>query len=154
MSTVLQGAEGPSVATRLRLVWQWARRQIYTEVCNAGFQDVNRAHLSVFRHPGLDGLRPIEIADDMQITKQSVNELIGHLERHGYLRRAVDPNDSRSRIIQLTPQGVALERATFAAARNAELKLANLLGQQRFTRFRNDLDELVRLTGDDSASPG
>ena len=90
----------------------------------------------------------------MQITKQSVNELIGHLERHGYLRRAVDPNDSRSRIIQLTPQGVALERATFAAARNAELKLANLLGQQRFIRFRNDLDELVRLTGDDSASPG
>ncbi|HWH99153.1 MAG TPA: MarR family transcriptional regulator [Propionibacteriaceae bacterium] len=154
MSTASIVGEGPSVATRLRLVWQWARRQIYAEVCAAGFDDLNRAHVSVFRYPGLGGRRPTEIADDMQITKQSVNELIGHLERQGYLRRVVDPDDSRARIIQLTPRGRALERTTFAAARNAELALANMLGRQRFARFRKDLDELVRLTSEDSTSAG
>ena len=44
----------------------------------------------------------------MQITKQSVNELIGYLERQGYLRRVVDPDDSRARIIHLPPRGQAL----------------------------------------------
>ena len=137
---------GPSVATRLRLVWQWARKEIYTEVCAAGFDDLNRAHVAVLRYPGLEGRRPTAIADDMQITKQSVNELIGYLERQGYLRRVVDPDDSRARIIHLTARGEALERTAFAAARNAELTLADMLGRQRFARFRNDLDELVRLT--------
>ena len=84
----------------------------------------------------------------MQLTKQSVNELIGYLERQGYLRRVVDPDDSRARIIHLTPRGQALERTAFAAARSAELTLADLLGRQRFARFRKDLDELVRLTAD------
>jgi DNA-binding MarR family transcriptional regulator len=68
----------------------------------------NRAHLCVFRHPGLGGRRPTEIADEMQITKQSVNELIGHLERQGYLRRVIDPDNSRARIIQLTPEAAHL----------------------------------------------
>lgn len=152
MSMVSVAEAGPSVATRLRLVWQWARRQIYTEVCAAGFEDLNRAHVAVFRYPGLEGRRPTEIADDMQITKQSVNELIGHLERRGYLQRVVDPDDSRARILQLTPRGRALERTTFDAARNAELALANMLGQRRFARFRKDLDELVRLTSEERST--
>lgn len=152
MSTSPVPAPGPSIATRLRLVWQWARQQIYTEVCAAGFEDVSRAHVAVFRYPGLEGRRPTAIADDMQITKQSVNELLGHLERRGYLQRVVDPDDSRARIVQLTSRGLELERTTFAAARSAELRLSNLLGRQRFDRFRNDLDELVRLTKGDPTS--
>ena len=77
--------------------------------------------------------------------KQSANELLGHLERHGYLIRVVDPADSRRRVVTLTVRGRELERTAFTAARNAELKLAEPLGRQRFTRFRDDLDELVRL---------
>src|SRR5215218_6287453 len=143
--------DGPSVATRLRMVWQWARKQICTEVCAAGFDDLNRAHVAVLRYPGLEGRRPTEIADDMQITKQSVNELIGYLERQGYLRRVVDPDDSRARIIRLIPRGQALERTAFVAARNAELTLADMLGRQRFARFREDLDELLRLTSEETS---
>ena len=83
-----------------------------------------------------------------------MNELIGRLERRGYLRSVVDPDDSRARTIQLTPRGRALERTTFAAARNAELTLANMLGQQRSAQFRKDLYELVRLTSEETSSGG
>ena len=130
MSMVSVAEAGPSVATRLRLVWQWARRQIYTEVCAAGFEDLNRAHVAVFRYPGLEGRRPTEIADDMQITKQSVNELIGHLERRGYLQRVVDPDDSRARILQLTPGAARLSvrRLTLLAMPSSPWRTCSVSG--------------------------
>jgi DNA-binding IclR family transcriptional regulator len=44
----------------------------------------------MFRHPTLDWRRPTEIADQLQISKQSVHELLGHLEQR-YLTREPDP---------------------------------------------------------------
>jgi len=58
-----------------------------------------------FRHPTLDGMRPTALADEMQISKQAVNDLLGDLERRGYIRRDVDPGDKRSRLIRLTAKG-------------------------------------------------
>jgi DNA-binding MarR family transcriptional regulator len=134
------------VGSRMRLVWQWVRTRIYDGVVAAGYDDLNRSHIGVFRFPGIDGLRPSEVAQEMQITKQSVNELLGHLERLGYLVRELDPNDSRARIIRLTNAGRKLERAVLREARAAETEIAELVGPRRFAQLRTALDELVRLT--------
>jgi hypothetical protein len=64
-----------------RLVWQWVRQEISAAVLAAGYDDLNPAHVAVFRNPTIDGRRPSELAEEMQITRQSVNELLGHLER-------------------------------------------------------------------------
>ncbi len=74
----------------LRVVWQWVRDQLYEGVVAAGYEDLNPAHVGLWRYPGLDGLRPSQLADRVGITKQSVNDLLGHLERHGYLLRVPD----------------------------------------------------------------
>ena len=73
------------VGAVLRVVWQWVRDQMYAGVVAAGYNDLNAAHVGLWRYPGLDGLRPSQLADLAGITKQSVNDLLGHLERHGYL---------------------------------------------------------------------
>jgi DNA-binding MarR family transcriptional regulator len=57
----------------------------------------------------LDGLRPIELAERLRITKQSVNDLLGHLEQHGYLIREPDPADRRARVLRLTAKGQHFE---------------------------------------------
>ena len=46
-----------------------------------------------------------KLADQVGITKQSVNDLLGHLEGHGYLVRVPDPADGRARVIRLTAKG-------------------------------------------------
>jgi len=46
------------------------------------------------------------LADQLQITKQSVNDLLRHLEQHGYITRQHDPTDGRARIVRLTPKDV------------------------------------------------
>lgn len=133
---------GPFIGSMSRVVWQWVRKEIHRDVVAAGYDDLNPAHVAAFRYPGADGMRPVELADDMQITKQSVNELLGHLERHGYLVREPDPADNRGRRIRLTGAGRELEDVVFAAAARAERSLAERVGPRRFREFRQVLVEL------------
>jgi DNA-binding MarR family transcriptional regulator len=138
-----------------RLVWQWVRVQVHAEVIAAGYDDLNPAHVSLFRHPTLDGRRPGGVADEMQITKQSVNELLGHLERRGYLVRDPDPHDSRSRRIRLTDRGRALEAVAWRAAAQAERTAAELIGPDRMADLVGSLADLATrlgLIGGDAAA--
>ncbi|HUP72452.1 MAG TPA: MarR family transcriptional regulator [Acidimicrobiales bacterium] len=138
---------GPFIGSMSRLLWQWVRREIHAEVVAAGFHDLNPAHVAIFRNPTPDGMRPSELADEMQITKQSVNELLGHLERQGYLVRDPDPSDSRSRRIRLTDLGRRVEDVTWRAAGRAERTAAQLLGEDRVQELRRTLADLVALLG-------
>jgi DNA-binding MarR family transcriptional regulator len=128
-------------------VWQWVRGEIHAAAVAAGYDDLNPAHAAVFRNPSVEGMRPGELADEMQITKQSVNELLGHLERRGYLVREPDPVDSRSRRIRLTDRGHELETVVERAAAGAEAKAAELIGADRVDELRSTLAELVTLLG-------
>lgn len=130
-----------------RVVWQWIRREIQAAVVAAGFDDLNAAHVALFRYPTLDGRRPSDLAEEMQITRQSVNELLGHLERHGYLVRDTDPSDNRSRRIRLTERGRAVEDATFVAAARAERDAAKLVGDDRIEELRRTLTDLISALG-------
>lgn len=109
----------------------------------AGYDDLNPAHVGLFRYPTLDRQRPSELADQLQITKQSVNDLLGHLEQCGYLTREPDPADGRARVIRLTTNGRRLEKTINGQAQAAELKIAELLGPRRFSQLRTALEELA-----------
>lgn len=131
------------VGAMLRVVWQWVREQLYAGVMEAGYTDLNPAHVALFRYPSLDGYRPTRLAEELQITKQSVNDLLGHLEARGYLVRKPDPTDGRARVVALTAKGRRLERTINAEARKAELRIAAMLGERSFTQFRRTLETLV-----------
>ena len=143
MSTTVRPLVDPFIGSLCRVVWQWVRREIHAAVVAAGYDDLNPAHVAVFRNPGIDGRRPGEVADAMQITKQSVNELLGYLERHGYIVRAPDPTDSRSRRIRLTETGLELQAVVWRAAETAERKASAVIGDDRMRDLRKSLAEIV-----------
>jgi DNA-binding MarR family transcriptional regulator len=144
---VSTASDGPYIGSLTRRVWQWVRHEIHRQVADAGFDDLNPAHVGLFRNPGFDGKRPGELAEEMQVTKQSVNELLGHLERRGYLVREADPDDSRSRRIRLTAQGRRLEGVVWAAAAEAERKAGAEIGEERMDGLRRTLADLVAALG-------
>ena len=133
------------IGAMMRVVWQWVRDQMYAGVVAAGYEDLNAAHVGVWRYPGIDGLRPSRLADELGITKQSVNELLGHLEQRGYLERVPDSADGRARVIRLTPQGRRLQKTIYAEARSAQLRIAEILGPGRFAQLHSSLEELTEL---------
>ena len=127
----------------MRVVWQWVRDQLYAGVVAAGYDDLNAAHVALWRHPGIDGLRPSQLADHVGITKQSVNDLLGHLERRGYLERVTDPADGRARVIRLTSKGRRLEETIYAEAGAAQLQIAEIVGPRRFAQLHSTLELLT-----------
>jgi DNA-binding MarR family transcriptional regulator len=141
---------GPYIGAMLRVVWQWVRDRLYEGVVAAGFDDLTAAHVGLWRYPGLEGLRPSQLADRVGITKQSVNDLLGHLEQHGYLLRGPDSADGRARVIRLTTKGRRLEQTIYAEAGAAQLRIAEILGPQRFAQLHSSLELLSDQLG---ASP-
>ena len=137
----------------LRVVWQWVRDQMYAGVVAAGYDDLNAAHVGLWRFPGLDGRRPSRLADQVGITKQSVNDLLGHLERRGYLERVPDSADGRARVIRLTPKGRRLQQTIYAEAGAAQLGFAEILGPRRFAQLQNCLEILSAHLSDSRGDP-
>ena len=133
----------PFVGSRLRIVYLWVLEQIYAEVSAAGFHDLGRFHVGMFRYPTAEGRRPSELAEMLQITKQSVNDLLRDMESRGYLELAPDASDGRARIIRLTEKGHHLEQVVHQAAGSVSQQIANGLGSRRYEAFMSSLNEIV-----------
>jgi DNA-binding MarR family transcriptional regulator len=127
----------------MRVVWLWVWELNVEAAVAAGYDDVTPAHISLFRYPGLDGHRLTDIARRMQITKQSVHELIGHLERLGYLVREPDPTNRRARLVHLTAKGHGLQEVIRRQAQASERQIADILGDVRFAHLNQALEVLV-----------
>lgn len=132
-----------AIGALLRFAIDRVRARIYEGVVEAGFTDVRPAHVTLFRWPGPDGLRPTELAAAANISKQSVNDRLGDLERLGYLTRERDPEDSRARIIRLTARGRRLHDAALAAHARVEDDWAEVVGPERFDQLRETLRMVV-----------
>jgi DNA-binding MarR family transcriptional regulator len=137
------GDTGPWIGSLLRHAWQRVRDRIYRGVVAAGYDDLTRAHVALFRFESIEGRRPSQLADQMSITKQSVNDLLRELERLGYLMLRTDPGDKRARLVRLSARGRRLDAFVRAEAKAAERELADALGAPRFNTLRQCLLDLL-----------
>jgi DNA-binding MarR family transcriptional regulator len=108
----------------------------------AGFTDIVPAHAAVLRYPGPQGRRPSEVAAEAGMTRQAMNYLLGELEQLGYLDRRVDPDDKRSRRIELTERGRAVRRTMRESVLGIEAELEEELGHDEVERLRRHLTTL------------
>ncbi len=113
----------------------------------AGFTDLETAHLNVFQYPGPQGTRPSELASRLRMSKQALNYLLGQLEQRGYIERRPDPDDRRSKRIDLTRRGLAIVPVIRGAVAEIEQEWEAALGRKRFDRLRDGLRDLNRLLG-------
>lgn len=105
----------------------------------------------VFRYAGPDGRQPTEIAATAQLSKQMVNELLGQLERAGYLKRKPHTDDRRGRLVRLTSRGRRLDAAIWEAGRRVERAWRAQVGEQAWSGFREVLDRLTHADVDVAA---
>ncbi len=108
-----------------------------------GFGDLTPAHLVVLRYPGPQGRRPGEIAAGSGQSKQATNYLLGQLERLGYLERTHDPDDRRSRRVNLTPQGLKAALVMRETVAEVEREWATQLGEEDFDQLHALLSRLA-----------
>jgi DNA-binding MarR family transcriptional regulator len=134
----------PLIGALLRMPWETVRERMLERLHEHGLDDLDAAHLTVFQYPGPQGARPSDLAVSLRMSKQALNYLLGQLERHGYLWRRADPEDLRSKRIELTVRGESVVRVIRDAVTELEAEWAARLGERRFAQLRTLLIELNR----------
>jgi DNA-binding MarR family transcriptional regulator len=134
----------PLIGALLRVPLETVRARMLARLHEHGFTDLDPAHLILLQYPGPQGARPSDLAARLRMSKQSVNYLLGELERRGYLERRPDPDDLRSKRIELTDRGRALIPVIRGAVAELEEEWSGRLGRKRFDQLRRLLVDLNR----------
>ena len=104
-----------------------------------GHETVRPAHSAVFQHLDDTGTTVSTLAARAQITKQAMAELVGHLERHGYVVRVPDPDDGRAKLVRPTAAGRQVVAVAQELVPEVEQRIDAVLGAERARTLRDDL---------------
>ena len=148
MSTVPPRPARVNLGLLLREPYRIGNEELHRRIAERGHAAIRAPHGNVFAFLDDDGTRVSELAARAQITKQSMAELVAHLEQHGYVERIPDPADGRAKLVRATTRG----RAVYAIARDViaeiEREWTAELGATKMRQLRELLQELNdRLTG-------
>ena len=126
----------------LREPFRIGSERLHQRLAERGHPDVRAPHGNVFQYLDDSGTRVSVLAQRAQITKQSMAELVAHLERHGYVERVPDPDDRRAKLVRATARG----REVYAIARDVvaeiEAEWTRRLGATKVRQLRRLLQEL------------
>jgi len=131
----------PTAGALLRMTYQGIRERQFAAVIEQGFDDLNQPLLNVFLYPPPDRVRPSELAERANMTKQAMNYLLGQLEARGYIERRAEKGSNR-RLVFLTDRGWQVRETILAVVTEVEAEWTSALGQRRFDEFMNTLRQL------------
>ena len=91
---------------------------------------------------GADGVRVSDIATSIGITVPAITQIITVLEKDGYVRRTMDPDDRRAVRVILTPAGDAMLEPAIRALDEVFISLIDYLGEDESKTLMNLLDRV------------
>lgn len=117
--------------------------------------NINMNELSLMK--GIEGntldsdenIRMSDIREQLYITKAAVSQMLGVLEKKGYITRDIDKNNRRTLIVTLTPEGKEALKYAEKGYDDAVTKIIMQLGvddTKQFTRIINRLADILNDT--------
>ena len=126
----------------LREPYRIGNEELHRRIAARGHHEIRAPHGNVFGFLDAEGTPVSELARRAQITKQSMAELVAHLERHGYVERIPDPADRRAKLVKATTRGREVYAAALEAIRDIEQDWTARLGPGKMRALRRLLREL------------
>jgi DNA-binding MarR family transcriptional regulator len=133
-----------NLAVLMREIFLTLNGLVLDRLAERGHGVVRPVHSAVFEYLDDTGTTVSLLAERAQMTKQAMAELVAHLEAHGYVVRVPDPTDRRAKLVLPTERGK--EVVTIAQELVPELEnwVGTVLGAERATALRADLETLRR----------
>ena len=139
--TTAGGPPQPTAGALLRMTYRGIRERQLAALLEQGFDDLNQPLLNVFLYPPPDRMRPSELAERANMTKQAMNYLLGQLEARGYIERRAQKGSGR-RLVFLTKRGWQVRQIILVVVEDVEAEWLAVLGRQRFDEFMRTLRQL------------
>lgn len=143
---VARGIETNAGATVPALVQQLARvdgRRLRGEFATEGMETLRPVHAQLLVPLLGGGRHASDLADSLGVSRQAIAQIVGTLERDGYVERVTDPGDARAKLICLTSRGRAALRVMRASSLRIEDDWTARLGAQRIAELRDTLLTLL-----------
>jgi DNA-binding MarR family transcriptional regulator len=131
-----------NIGVLLREPFRAGSEQLHRRLAERGHAEVRVPHAAPLQFLDEEGTQVSELARRAQMTKQSMAELVAHLERHGYVERVSDPADRRAKLVRATPRGLEVYEIAREAIEEIESDWAALIGRRKMSQLRELLTEL------------
>ena len=147
------GRHTANLGILLREPFRVGSELLHERFAEAGHPEVRPPHGNVFQFLDREGTRVSELARRAQVTKQSMAELVAHLERNGYVERVPDPGDRRAKLVRATARGEEVYAIARAFVEELEAEWAERLGEAKMRQLRRLLEELNDAVAGDPQRP-
>lgn len=115
---------------------------LHRRFAERGHPEIRPPHGNVMQFLDDGGTRVSVLAERAQMTKQSMAELVLHLERLDYVERVPDPSDGRAKLVRATERGGELYAIARDVVAEIEADWTRRLGRAKMRRLRELLEEL------------
>jgi DNA-binding MarR family transcriptional regulator len=147
-SNATAAPQTPNLGVLLREPFRIGSELLHEHFAAHGHPDVRAPHGNVMQFLDDEGSRVSDLARRAQITKQSMAELVAHLERHGYVERVPDPSDRRAKLVRTTANGQELHAIARAFVAELEERWGDSLGKAKMSQLRRLLADLNRVVAE------
>ena len=131
-----------NLAILLREPFRAGTELLHRRFAERGHTDIRPPHGNVMQFLDDAGTRVSVLAERAQMTKQSMAELVVHLERLSYVERVPDPSDRRAKLVRATPRGKQLYAIARDVVAEIEADWTKRLGKTKMRQLRALLEEL------------
>ncbi|MFI6787558.1 MarR family winged helix-turn-helix transcriptional regulator [Nonomuraea sp. NPDC050383] len=140
MSSDVPGFELP---LRLLLGFRVLIDELHAELARQGHPHARPLHGFVLQAIGAGGTTAVELGRLLGVSKQAAGKTVETLERVGYVERTVDPDDTRRKIIRLTPYGMDVLARSARIFADLRARWAAELGEERLRALEADLRKVT-----------
>jgi DNA-binding MarR family transcriptional regulator len=131
-----------NLAVLLREPFRAGTELLHQRFAERGHPEIRPPHGNVMQFLDDEGTRVSVLAERAQITKQSMAELVAHLERLGYVERVPDPRDRRAKLVRATPRGKQLYAIAREVVAELEAEWTRRIGEAEMRQLRELLERL------------
>jgi DNA-binding MarR family transcriptional regulator len=118
-------------------------RRLIEDIQARGFADFSPAFPQILSNLDTEGTRIGVLAARAGLTRQAAGQLVGEIERCGFVQRRPAPDDARATIVRFTARGRRLLDTVFERVEAIETDFANLIGKPEFERLKQQLAQIA-----------
>lgn len=89
-----------------------------------------------------------DIREYLSISKAAVSQMLGSLEKKGFINRDIDRNNRRNLIVTLTPEGHRILECQYSQFNNKIEKIIDRLGEDDVNQMITIVNHMIEITNE------